>query len=354
MSFPCINCNNDVGDDDAAVRCDTCNNWCHIDCSNDITHEEYNQLIDGIIDLVWHCTRCRVASEDIIRANDLPAIQQIGDILEPECSALINNEPRTDEPRCFSILIGASNKGGDILIDPQEYCYRKKIDSRRSYVDWVCRNARKYRCKAGFRELGNGRYTPLPVTKEMHQHICIKDNFAREAEIRRDLKKQAVEQVHISANRIIENALVKKPQLVYNIPKRATHIRILNKHRQDDRPSNPSDLSFVLLRDKLPQSFIVRDITIGTSRHIILITIAMATMLGNAKTWYLDGTFRIISRPFIQLFGIHAFATHGNCTKQVPLVFVMMSSRKREDYVAVYNSIKQLLPRVSTICNILS
>ena len=56
MSFPCVNCNNDVGDDDAAIRCDICNNWDHVYCSNDVTHQQYNELIDGIIDLVWHFT----------------------------------------------------------------------------------------------------------------------------------------------------------------------------------------------------------------------------------------------------------------------------------------------------------
>ena len=120
----------------------------------------------------------------------------------------------------------------------------------------------------GFQELGNGRYTPIPVTKDMNHHICITDNFAREAEIRRALKKQAVEQVHVSANRKELKTLVKNPRLVYNIPKRANHIRILNKHRQEDRHSNPTDLSFILLRDKLPQSFIVRYITVGTSQQL--------------------------------------------------------------------------------------
>ena len=32
-------------------------------------------------------------------------------------------------------------------------------------------------------------------------------------------------------------------------------------------------------------------------RHILMLTIAMVSFLSNAKTWYIDGTFRIIRHP---------------------------------------------------------
>lgn len=44
--------------------------------------------------------------------------------------------------------------------------------------------------------------------------------------------------------------------------------------------------------------------------------------------------------PFVMLLTIHAFITRADCTKQVPLAFILMSGRKTSDYVAVFESIK--------------
>ena len=63
-----------------------------------------------------------------------------------------------------------------------------------------------------------------------------------------------------------------------------------------------------------------------------------------AKTVYVDGMFnRIISRPFVQLFIIHAFVK-GDSAEQVPLALLLMSRRRMKDYKAVFNVIKNLIP----------
>ena len=57
--------------------------------------------------------------------------------------------------------------------------------------------------------------------------------------------------------------------------------------------------------------------------------------LSEAKTWYIDGTFKLVKRPFQQLFTINAFVHTDDHEKQVPLVFVMMSGRRKKGYRAV-------------------
>ena len=57
--------------------------------------------------------------------------------------------------------------------------------------------------------------------------------------------------------------------------------------------------------------------------------------LGRAKTWYIDGTSKFVRHPFTQLLTINAFVRKHDYAKQVPLVFALMSGKKRKDYRAV-------------------
>ena len=58
---------------------------------------------------------------------------------------------------------------------------------------------------------------------------------------------------------------------------------------------------------------------ISSFRHLVFYTDTQAALLCQAKTWYLDGTFKVLSLPFTQLFTMNAFITKGRTSKQVPL-----------------------------------
>jgi hypothetical protein len=55
-----------------------------------------------------------------------------------------------------------------------------------------------------------------------------------------------------------------------------------------------------------------------------------------AKRWYMDGTFSIINKPFMQMWTIHAFVHYKNEKKMVPLIFVLISSRTQKDLLGAF------------------
>ena len=53
---------------------------------------------------------------------------------------------------------------------------------------------------------------------------------------------------------------------------------------------------------------------------------------------------QVVKEPFTQLVSVHAFVAKEDVVKQEPLCFLLMSGRKRSDYVAVLHKVVDLLP----------
>jgi len=76
-------------------------------------------------------------------------------------------------------------------------------------------------------------------------------------------------------------------------------------------------------------------VDVNGRRHLVFATAEQLVHLGRAKTWYIDGTFKLVRHPFTQLLTINAFVRKDDHAKQVPLVFALMSGKKKKDYRAV-------------------
>ena len=114
--------------------------------------------------------------------------------------------------------------------------------------------------------------------------------------------------------------------------------RAANRKRQQLRPKDPIDLNFELEDTYIPDGFFHSDVKVRDHRHLIFATDQQLQFLSQAKSWYIDGTFKLCRQPFTQLLMINVFVKYEDHAKQVPLLFVLMSGRKKKDYCKVFKA----------------
>ena len=125
------------------------------------------------------------------------------------------------------------------------------------------------------------------------------------------VKDQATQDLLQPAGATVESAMLSNNITAMpcpSLPQPDNFQRTANRVRQQTRPEEPRDLEFEL------------------------VTAYQLDKLATARRWYIDRTFPIVQATFIQLVSIHAFLQQNGEMKQVPLVFVLMSGKKKIDY----------------------
>ena len=171
------------------------------------------------------------------------------------------------------------------------------------------------------------------------------------------IKTLAAQKVFTSATEIAEEVVRRRLPAgapCPSLPSIDNMARAANRMRRQLRPRHPSDLAFDLNRGHVPDQFRAFDTRARTSRHIVLATNVQLELLSRAKTWYVDGTFKVVRAPFTQLASIHAFIKKDGQLKQIPLCFIYMSRRKTKDYCVVLRKVIEVLPRPPAVSQVVS
>ena len=134
--------------------------------------------------------------------------------------------------------------------------------------------------------------------------------------------------------------------LTTSLPSMSALVRSTKYQRQNRRPKHPTDVNFQWVEEAVPSAFVKEDMNVGTARHVILFTTKL--------TWYVDATFKAVKRPFYQLWGIHAFNQLKDTMKQVPLLFVLLSCRMKDDYINIFQYLRSTLNRISVQCVVMT
>ncbi|KAG1679378.1 hypothetical protein GQR58_012952 [Nymphon striatum] len=250
----------------------------------------------------------------------------------------------TDVGPRFQVVDGATQRGKPMLVDQLGYSFTVKKKSARGTSWWCSVRNKRERCPATVAER-NGAFH---VGNLRHCHPAQPGVLAAKTVIVQS-KKEGLDDVFKSAAKIVQNSIATNVQLdapCPALPDPTLIVRQVDRHRQKERPAEPSSLlDFVVDEGFIGDGFFRGDVRVDDERHLIFATNAQLQLLTKAKSWYVDGTFHVVNKPFIQLFSIHAFIKNSSGdVKQVPLAFVLMSRRRRRDYKAVLSEIKQMLP----------
>lgn len=382
-----------------ALLCGGCSFWQHRTCETGITREEYRRAVREGLEVNWKCTTCssahdcdvlsdrdtmnissacaietnppdqgqelmeelyesvlsdrdmmNISSASAIEANQPDQVQELAeDAYESAFSErAARNISAVDQAQAFSEdnityekIPASSQRGKEKLIDSCGYSYTFKRKTSVG-VHWRCAVRNKsVECGITLKEVDN------VFIRGPHGHSHPPETCpVTTSKVSKLIKEKAMQDLFRPALEIVEEVMLDNitPNMpTASLPAPVNLARQANWKRRANRPAEPVDLTFEISEEHIPSDFLQCDVNVGDRRHLIFATKEQLQLLAKAKRWYVDGTFKVVRRPFTQLFSIHAFMQCDGNVKQMPLLFVLMSGKRRKDYKKVFSKTKEIL-----------
>lgn len=321
--------------------------WQHRTCGSGVTREAYWAAVKEGMDVNWMCGECSSegsGTPEILTATPFDESRQSVDAGETSATPVDDPTPRptvTEDDIAYEKVSSSSQRGQHKLVDSLGYTYTLKRKTNIG-LHWRCSVRNKNtNCGATVKETAeNYVRSHIPHCHPPESCPAIKSKVSAL------VKKKAVEDVFRSAADIVDEVLcteVDPNKPLSSLPAPYNLARQGNRKRRTARPPEPLDLSFEISHAHIPENFLRYDISVGGRRHLIFATEEQLSLLSKANHWYADATFKIVRRPFTQLFSIHTFVQSDKNLKQVPLLFALMSGKRRRDYKKVFAKTKDVL-----------
>ena len=262
-----------------------------------------------------------------------------------------------EEPITYLKIEGATQNGKDVLVDSRGFEYIHKNTGANMHnpdgQTWECKVKHKgNKCNARYmpnRRGPNG--TRVDLFRGEHNHpYSYKPEHVRE--LRLALKKLCMLRPYDPAGLLVNEIFDQHIEPVqFALHKEIERLSIsqnalksmIHYYRRIHRAPTIHELMFELDMSHIPANFMKFDGKSDDARFIIFQSVDQRGYMKNAFVWYIDATFRVVDKPFMQLFSVHVFVIVNNIMKQIPVAFVLMSRRRKEDYIAVFKALKGLV-----------
>ncbi|XP_063383432.1 uncharacterized protein LOC134669686 [Cydia fagiglandana] len=228
-----------------------------------------------------------------------------------------------------------SSHGGEILIRGG-YRYHHKRCNKSGTSVWTC--ARSI-CKGSVVLDGNHS----KIIRETY-HSCVPDFESIDIEQSLiDLKKK-VSTDYRPIPQIWKEEMAKYMSEPYadKLPSFYQNRDCLYKHRRAQWAKvNVQSCDDVQLPEELAKDFLCTN----KGGILIFITPDSQNNLKNIENFFMDGTFKITPKPYVQLYTVHGdIGSDLEFTKMVPFFFVLLPNKKQRTYEMMFQSIKELVP----------
>lgn len=281
--------------------------------------------------------------------------------------AAVDEGPEIENFGEYQIVRGASQRGHNLLIGPDQRTYNV---SRRTdtCTTWQCTVRPKGAARCGAKVYQNFSLdgtSQFNTSRAAHKCVADKQRSAATLVIMKNAKAAAKQNLAVSARRLLkdaESSYSGGDHERYAFKDQRLAANSINRHRQKLRPVEPKT-TVVNYDETFRPGFKIATVNTDGQNAYVFSTRLQLEYLARCQTWYGDGTFKLVGKPFYQLWSLN-----GHVRKAGPrvrlgadekihtaFVYAIMSGKGKSSYREIVTAVLRrmaelnLAPRVKHV-----